>query len=79
MLVGVESTKLEEIHVLSDFAEIFPENILGLPSSCDINFTIKLTLGVTPISISFLQDGSIIDAKVKEAVHGTISEMFYSS
>lgn len=54
ILVGVEKqSKYMQYQILQIF---FPENILGLPSSCDINFTIKLTLGVTQISSSEMSE-----------------------
>lgn len=45
-----QSPKLEEIQVVSDFAEVFPEDIPRLPPSHDVNFTIEVILGTSPIS-----------------------------
>ncbi|KAG7633139.1 Retrotransposon gag domain [Arabidopsis suecica] len=52
VLVGEEkqSPKLEDIPVVSDFTEVFPEDIPDLPPSRDVNFTIELIPGTSLIS-----------------------------
>ena len=41
---------LENIRVVQDFMDVFPENIPGLPPKTDIDFTIELLPGVAPVS-----------------------------
>ena len=41
---------LETIPIVQEFKDVFPEEILGFPSRRDINFTIELLPGVSPIS-----------------------------
>ena len=45
-----ESPRLEEFHVLQEFRDVFPDEILGLPPKRDIDFTIELFPGATPVS-----------------------------
>ena len=42
-------TSLENIPVIQDFVDVFPESILGLPPRRDIDFTIELMPGVAPV------------------------------
>ena len=42
--------KLEEIPVVSEFKDIFPEELPGLPPDREIEFTINLAPGTTPVS-----------------------------
>ncbi|KAL0283702.1 UNVERIFIED_CONTAM: Transposon Tf2-11 polyprotein [Sesamum radiatum] len=43
---------LEEIPVVRDFLEVFPDDLPGLPPHREVNFTIETLLGVAPISIT---------------------------
>jgi hypothetical protein len=42
--------KVEEIHVVYEFPDVFPDDLLGMPLDWDVDFTIELQLGMTPIS-----------------------------
>ncbi|CAL8992695.1 unnamed protein product, partial [Prunus brigantina] len=42
--------KLEEIPVVQEFPDVFPEDLPGLPPHREIEFTIELVLGTNPIS-----------------------------
>jgi len=39
-----------KIFIIQEFVDVFLESIVGLPPKRDIDFTIKLILGATPIS-----------------------------
>ena len=41
----IEKLKLEDIPVLREYADVFPEEILGLPPKRELDFTIELVLG----------------------------------
>ena len=41
---------LDNIPVIQEFVDVFPEEIPGLPPKRDIDFTIELVPGVAPIS-----------------------------
>jgi len=43
-------TSLEDIPVIQDFVDVFPESIPSLPPKRDIDFMIELVLGATSIS-----------------------------
>ena len=41
---------LEDISIVRDFLDVFPNDLPGLPSDREVEFTIDLVLGTTPIS-----------------------------
>ena len=45
-----ETPKLEDYHILQDFRDVFPEEILGLSLKREIDFTIELVLGAALVS-----------------------------
>ena len=45
-----ENPRLEDYQVLQEFKDVFPDEILGLPPKRDIDFTIELFPGETPVS-----------------------------
>ncbi|KAL0416289.1 UNVERIFIED_CONTAM: hypothetical protein Slati_3460800 [Sesamum latifolium] len=56
-LAHVKDTKkvnpmLEEIPVVRDFPEVFPDDLLGLPPHREVDFAIETLPGVAPISIA---------------------------
>jgi hypothetical protein len=44
------ATSLEEIPVLCDYPDVFPDDLPGMPPDRDIEFVIELQPGTTPIS-----------------------------
>ena len=44
------SPDLASNHVVYEFPDVFPEDILGLPPDRDVEFAIELELGTAPIS-----------------------------
>ena len=47
-----EGTRLEDIPIVKEFPDVFPNDILGLPPDRAIEFVIELIPGTEPISIS---------------------------
>ena len=45
-----ENLKLEDYHVLQEFRDVCPDDILGLPPKRDINFVIELVPGAALVS-----------------------------
>ena len=41
--------KLEDIPIVRDFLDVFPDELSGLPPEREVEFTIDLVLGTTPI------------------------------
>ena len=41
---------MENIPIVQELLDVFPENILGLPPKWDIDFTLELILGAKPMS-----------------------------
>jgi hypothetical protein len=46
----LKEAKLEDIPVVNEFMDVFPQELLGMPPDWEIEFTIDLKLGTTPIS-----------------------------
>ncbi|KAJ0084999.1 hypothetical protein Patl1_30344 [Pistacia atlantica] len=44
-----DGCRLEDIPVVKDFPDVFPEDLPGLPLEREINFTIKLLPGAVPV------------------------------
>jgi hypothetical protein len=47
---GKEANLLEAIRVVSDFPDVFPEELPGMPPERKIEFAIELEPGTAPIS-----------------------------
>jgi hypothetical protein len=47
---SVEGKALEDIRVVSEFPNVFPEDLPGMSTDCDIEFSIELIPGTAPIS-----------------------------
>ena len=48
---GKEGTLVDEIPVVREFPDVFPDDITGLPPEIEVEFTIDLISGTEPISI----------------------------
>ena len=46
-----EGTQLEDIPIVKEFPDVFPDDISSLPPDREVEFTIELILGTEPISI----------------------------
>jgi hypothetical protein len=46
----VVERKIEEIHVVQEFLDLFPDDLLGMPPDRAIEFKIELQPGTTPIA-----------------------------
>ena len=51
-LNNLDKLKLEDILILREYLDVFPEEILGLPPKRELDFTIELVPGVAPSSKS---------------------------
>ena len=48
---GNERTLVDEIPIVREFPDVFPDDIVGLPPEREVDFTIDFILGTEPISI----------------------------
>ena len=48
--VQSEAPKLEDVTVVNEFPDVFPEELPGLPPDREIEFAIELAPGVEPVS-----------------------------
>ncbi|XP_070036903.1 uncharacterized protein [Nicotiana tomentosiformis] len=48
----LESSSLNDIPVVCEFPDVFPENLPGLPPKREVEFPIEVIPGTTPISIT---------------------------
>ena len=48
---GKEGTLVDDIPVVREFPDVFPDDIAGLPPKREVEFTIDLIPGTKPISI----------------------------
>jgi hypothetical protein len=46
----LEGPRLEDIRVVCEFPDVFPDDLLGMPSDRDIEFVIEILPGTAPIS-----------------------------
>ncbi|XP_017635549.1 uncharacterized protein LOC108477519 [Gossypium arboreum] len=53
--VSASSSKIssvKDIRIVKDFPDVFPDELPGLPSNCEVEFGIKLLPGIAQVSIS---------------------------
>jgi hypothetical protein len=50
LLNKVQGTTLNEIKVVQEYPDVFPEDLPSMPPDCDIEFIIELLPGMPPIS-----------------------------
>ena len=50
VLSNESDLKLEDLPIVRDFPDVFPNDLPGLPPERKMKFTINLVLGTTPIS-----------------------------
>nr|GFD05771.1 putative reverse transcriptase domain, aspartic peptidase domain protein [Tanacetum cinerariifolium] len=53
----LECPNIENLSVIYEFTDVFPDELLGLPPAREIEFGIKLILGSEPISKAPLNYG----------------------
>ncbi|XP_021775712.1 uncharacterized protein LOC110739565 [Chenopodium quinoa] len=67
-----ETTKPEDIKVVNEFLDVFPEEILGMPPKRAIDCTIELVLGTKPISKAPYRMAPAEMSELKEQMAGFI-------
>nr|GEZ95032.1 putative reverse transcriptase domain-containing protein [Tanacetum cinerariifolium] len=46
----LEGKRLEDVPIVKDFPEVFPEDLLGIPPTRQVEFQIDLVPGATPVA-----------------------------
>jgi hypothetical protein len=47
---GKEANLMEDIRIVLEFPDVFPEELPGMPPECKVEFAIEVIPGTTPIS-----------------------------
>ena len=50
MVCSIQATSIEEVPVVCEYPDVFPEELLGMPPNRDLEFTIDLIPGTAPIA-----------------------------
>ena len=50
MVFSLEAKSMEEVPVVNEYSDVFPEELPGMPPDRDIEFVIDLVLGTSPIA-----------------------------
>ncbi|XP_061376293.1 uncharacterized protein LOC133318320 [Gastrolobium bilobum] len=69
-------TQLQNIHVVSEFVEVFPDEIPRLPPHREIEFPIELLPGVGPISIAPYRMAPLELRELKKQIEELLSKEF---
>jgi hypothetical protein len=72
----VVERRLEYIHVIQEFSDVFPDDLLGMPPERDIEFKIELHPGTTPISKPPYKMSPAELAKLKIQLHDLLDKGF---
>jgi len=80
MITQLENKSNEEqirsIHVVVEFADVFPNKVPGLPPSRDVNFTIDLILGVDPVLVAPYRMAPTELAELKKQIEDLLEKKF---
>ena len=66
--------KIEDIPVTNEFSDVFPEDVNDLPPERDVEFSIDLIPGASPISIAPYRMAPVELAEVKKQVEELIEK-----
>ncbi|XP_070018241.1 uncharacterized protein [Nicotiana sylvestris] len=73
---SVEVPSMDYVPVICEFSEVFPLDLLGMPSDMDINFCIDLAPGTQPISIPSYRIASPELKELKDQLQDLIEKGF---
>lgn len=48
---NLDESQISKIHIICEYPNVFPKELLGLPPDHELEFAIEVYLGTTPISI----------------------------
>ncbi|XP_073057241.1 uncharacterized protein [Primulina eburnea] len=70
------SQKLEDVDIVSDFLNIFPEDVSDIPPDREVKFSIDLMLGTVPISKAPYRLAPAEMKELKEQIHELLEKGF---
>ena len=68
--------QLDDISVVREYPDVFPEDILKFPPEREIEFTIELVLSVGPISIALYKMSPLELAELKKQIEELLEKKF---
>ena len=74
----MEGLKLEDIPVVNEYADVFPDDLPGMPPDRDVEFVIELQPGTAPISKRPYRMPPKELAELKNSTPRTIGQRFHS-
>jgi hypothetical protein len=72
----LDASQGSEVPMVSEFPDVFPEELLGMPPDCDIKFVIELMLGTAPIYKNPYRMATPELAKLKEHIKELLEKGF---
>ncbi|XP_075084887.1 uncharacterized protein LOC142168125 [Nicotiana tabacum] len=74
--VSADTLTIESVLVVRDFPDMFPVDLLGMPTGMDIDFGIYLVTGTHPISIPLYRMVTVELKELKEQLHELLDKGF---
>jgi hypothetical protein len=75
----VVELKLEDIHVVREFSDMFPDDLLGMPPERVIKFKIELQPGTAPIAKALHKMSLVEMKKLKIQLQGLLDKGYIHS
>jgi hypothetical protein len=75
-LYHVVDLKLEDIHVIREFLDVFPDDLPGMPTKREIEFKIELQLSTAPIANAPYKMSPVELKKLKNQLHGLLNKSY---
>ncbi|GKB34468.1 putative reverse transcriptase domain-containing protein [Tanacetum coccineum] len=75
----LKEKRLEDVPIVRDFPEVFPEDLPGLPLTRQVEFLIDLVPGVAPGSTSTLTIGAFRNERVVGATERVVRQRLYKT
>ena len=72
MVNHAKGTTLEDIRVVNEFPDVFPEELPGMPPEREVEFVIELKPGTAPIAKRPYRMGVKEGAKLKEEIEALL-------
>nr|GEZ56206.1 putative reverse transcriptase domain-containing protein [Tanacetum cinerariifolium] len=75
----VDEPKFDNISIMQDFPEVFPEDLLGFPPQRQVGFRIDLVPGATPVAKICVSTSTIRNARVIKTTSRVARQGIYSA